>query len=139
MAKKKIRNIQPSDSQTGRLKPVRIDLGPTKTIKKDKWKRQRLKTGKQSAFLGKSEVIEDAQGVKYQKNSITTGDGGGSFDWNTAKNHRRKVFDQAGKGDAPRNMGKKFHENYKTIDWGSKKEKTKQGVPVPKKTIKVYK
>lgn len=138
MPKKKERVIEKNDH--GHLTNQRVDFGRLKKIKKDKWRRRKRPSGKDSLYIEKSEVLEDAQGKKYVRNSMTSsGAGRGSHDWHTAKNFRRGNFMAAGKGDAPRNMGPKFKKNYDEIDWGEKKEKTKNGVPKPKKFIKKYK
>jgi len=145
MPKKKIEVIRKEDVKKGHISANRIDFGPLKRKQKNKWRRRKTKTGKPSPFVEKSEVFEDNEGRKYVRNSMRNAEkdggtgSGGSYDWQTAKNHRRGVFGQAGKGDAPRSIGKNFHKNYKEIDWGTKKEKTRQGLPVPRKFKKVYK
>jgi hypothetical protein len=41
------------------------------------------------------------------------------------KNENKNII-QNGKGDAPRNISKKFRDNYDLINWGNKKENKKK-------------
>lgn len=124
----------------GHLTNQRIDFGRLKKVKKDKWRRRKRPSGRDSLYVEKNEVLEDVHGKKYTRKSITsTGAGRGSHDWHTAKNFRRGNFQAAGKGDAPRNMGPNFKKNFSEIKGFEKKELTAQGLPKPKKFRKVYK
>ena len=121
-------------------KNLPLKLGKTKTLTKSKPRRMKGAGGRTSAYVETNSVIEDKAGNKYKRRNIQMGQAGCSTDWQRAKNYRRGVFEQGGKGDAEK-IGdrQKFNKNFNEIDWGAKKEKSKNGVPIPKKTKKVYK
>jgi hypothetical protein len=86
-----------------------------------------------------SRMCEDVtSGGHYVKNHYELEGPACGYDYKEVQRVRRGQYRDAGKGDWPRSVGAKFSANYKKIKW-SKKEKTKNGVPMPKRTKKVYK
>ena len=122
-------------------KPVRaahVDLGPTKTLTKSRWKRQKNSfNGRDGGFVTQEKIIEDKAGAKWKRRSIRTSDDAvGGCSYQEGRNRERGVYGQGGKGDAPRNVGPKFHKNFKKIK-GMKERK--DGVVHGGKWKKVYK
>ena len=120
------------------IKAAHVDLGPTKTLTKSRWKRQKTANGRDGGFVHSEKVLEDKAGVKWKRKTIRTADDavGGTSNLAEANNRERGVYGQGGKGDAPRNVGPKFHKNFKEIK-GMKKRK--DGVVHGGKWKKVYK
>ena len=134
--KRVIKDLFPEGS-----KPIRggqIDLGKTKTVSKGKWKRQKRDNGRDGGFIQNETVIEDGAGAKWKRRSIRTAPDqvGGTKDLAEANNRERGYYGQAGKGDAPRNLGPNFHKNFKKIKGMTKRE---DGVVRGGKWKKVYK
>jgi len=133
-------HIRVSDPIPPAQKNLPLRLGKTKTLTKTKPRRMKGAGGRTSGFVETNSVIEDSTGQRYKRRNIQMGQAGGHHDWQRAKNYRRGVFEQGGKGDAEKIADRQeFNKNFNEIDWGSKKEKTQNGVPVPKRTKKVYK
>jgi len=136
--KKKIRSLFEEGDKP--IRGGRIDLGKTKTLTKTRWKRKKRPDGRDGGFVTQEKVIEDCGGAKWKRKSIRTADDavGGTKDLAEASRRDRGYYrlGQSGKGDAPRNVGPKFHENFKKIK-GMKKRT--DGVVGGGKWKKVYK
>jgi len=118
-----------------------VNLGINKTITKKKWKARKNRDGSQSQFMERTSVHENPLGQKFKRRSIKTGIPGASFDQDTQQKILRGDFNLSGRTKRADRIGDKegYDKNFKQIKGFEKKEKTKQGLPVPKKFKKTYK
>jgi len=117
--------------------PAKFDHSKNKVLTKTSRRKKNKATGRDSSMIESKWVSEDKQGNRFKHKKWSVGDGWS--DYRKAKAVRRGQFDGEIAGDHPRNVGPEFHKNYKDIKGFNEGEKTAQGLPVPKKTIKVYK
>ena len=116
--------------------PAKYDHSKNKILTK-KSRRRRTADGTESCFIQTDAVSEDKWGNKFKHKKLHVGDG--YSDYRKAKAAQRGQYDGEIPGDYPRNLSPKFKENYNQIKGFEEKEKTSNGVPVPKRTKKVYK
>lgn len=132
MGKRKLRKIKTSD---------RVDFGINKTLTKSKWKARKNTSGSQSQFVEKTSVHENPLGQKFKRRSIRSAVHGASYN----EDHQQKIlrgdFDLSGRTKRADRIGDKdeYNKNFKKIKGFGGREKTKQGLPVPKKFKKTYK
>ena len=117
MPKKKIRNIGKAEDGAKPFVGTSLKLGKTKTLTK-KTRRKKRADGRDGGFVETNEVVEDKGGTKWKRRRVSTAPDarGGTKDLAEASRRERGYYGQNGKGDAPRNVGPKFHKNFKKID-----------------------
>jgi hypothetical protein len=120
----------------------RVNFGINKTLTKKKWKQRKNLDGSNSQFMERTSVHENALGQKFKRRSIKSGIYGGTSDRDQQQRILRGETDNLqGRSERSSRVADKeeYDKNFKQIEGFEEKEKTKQGLPMPKKFKKTYK